>query len=154
TTPDTRLADDPLKFGMADITSLVELTTGGLHLRRLGSVLHCRLRYFDPARRRAGLPEDVAALVEKLTADSVTVTLVNVNQVDAGRLVVQAGAYAEHEVVEVEVGGRKAKVGRAHFGVRLAPGAGARLTLRVRRYVNQPRLAFPWDAGRVLSDAG
>src|SRR5207253_460370 len=30
TTPDTRLADDPLAFGMADITSLVELMLGGL----------------------------------------------------------------------------------------------------------------------------
>jgi hypothetical protein len=61
-------------------------------------------------------------------------------------------AYGEHDVVEVEVGGRKAKVGGAHFRVRLAAGAGARLTLRMRRYANQPTLAFPWDAGRVLSD--
>ncbi|MDB5312355.1 MAG: hypothetical protein JWO38_6557 [Gemmataceae bacterium] len=152
TTPDTRLADDPVVFGMPDITSLVELTTGGLPLRRLGSVLHCRLRYFDPATRRAGLPEDVAALVEKQTADSVSVTLVNVNQFAPRTLVVQAGAYAEHEVVEVEVGGRKEKGDGTHFGVRLAPGAGARLTLRMRRYANQPRLAFPWDAGRVMSD--
>ena len=65
TTPDTRLAEGPLAFGPPDITSLVELTTGGLHLRRVGSVLHCRLRYFDPVKRRAGLPEDVAALIEK-----------------------------------------------------------------------------------------
>src|SRR5262249_31439369 len=77
TTPDTRLADDPLGFGMADITSLVEQTLGGLHLRRLGAVQFCRLRYFDPQRRRAGLPEGVAALVEKMTGDTVTLTLVN-----------------------------------------------------------------------------
>jgi hypothetical protein len=52
----------------------------------------------------------------------------------------------------VEIGGRKAKVDGTHFKVRLAAGAGARLTLRMRRYANQPQLAFPWDAGRVLSD--
>ena len=52
----------------------------------------------------------------------------------------------------MEVGRRKEKVDVTHFGVRLAPGAGARLTLRMRRYANPPTLAFPWDAGRVLSD--
>ena len=30
------------------------------------------------------------------------------------------------------------------FDVRLAPGAGARLTLRMKRYANQPTLALPW----------
>src|SRR5262249_44296579 len=61
TTPDTRLADDTLRFGKADVVSLIELMLGGIHLDRNAAVLHCRLRYFDPERRRAGLPEDVAA---------------------------------------------------------------------------------------------
>jgi hypothetical protein len=30
------------------------------------------------------------------------------------------------------------------FNVRLAPGAGQTLTIGVRRYANQPTLAFPW----------
>jgi hypothetical protein len=72
TTPDTRLADDPLRFNPASVGSLVELALGGLPPGRVGSVLHCRLRYFDPGKRRAGLPDDVAALVEKLTADQAT----------------------------------------------------------------------------------
>ena len=29
--------------------------------------------------------------------------------------------------------------------VRLAPGAGATLTLAMTRYANQPTVAFPWD---------
>jgi hypothetical protein len=147
TTPDTRLADDPLRFGMADITSLVELTLGGLHIRRNGVIQHGRLRYFDPRRRRAGLPEDVAALVEKLTADSATLTLVNVNQVDGASVVVQAGGYGEHQFLTVEAEGKKVAVNGAQFTVRLAPGAGARLTVGMRRYANQPTLAFPWDRG-------
>jgi hypothetical protein len=145
TTPDTRLADDPMRFGMADVGSLVELALGGLHLRRVGAVLHCRLRYFDPAGRRAGLPEGVAALIEKMTADGVTLTLVNTDPIDPRRLVVQAGGYGEHEFVTVEAPGQTVKVNASHFQVRLAPGAGARLTLRMRRYVHQPVLAFPWD---------
>ena len=39
--------------------------------------LHAQVRHFDPERRRAGLAEDVAALVEKITAEGVTLTLVN-----------------------------------------------------------------------------
>jgi hypothetical protein len=145
TTPDTRLADDPLRFGKANVVSLIELALGGIHLDRTAAVLHCRLRYFDPVRRRAGLPEDIAARVEKLTADAAVVTLVNVSQIDPRTVIVQAGGYAEHEFVRVETEGRKWDVNGTSFTVRLAPGAGARLTLRMRRYANPPTFAFPWD---------
>jgi hypothetical protein len=145
TTPDTRLADDPLPFGKANVASLIELMLGGVYLDRNAAVLHCRLRYFDPVRRRAGLPPDVAALVEKLTADGVTVQLVNINQLDARTVVVQAGGYAEHQFFSVQTAGRRTPVNGTHFTVRLAPGAGARLNIQVRRYANQPVLAFPWD---------
>ena len=80
-TPDTRLADDPMKFNPASVKSLLELTMGGIDPGRGGNLLLARLRYFDPQLRRPGLPEDVAALVERLTADEAVVTLVNINQV-------------------------------------------------------------------------
>jgi hypothetical protein len=147
TTPDTRLADDPLPYGKANVASLIELALGGVYLDRQAAVLHSRLRYFDPQRRRAGLPPDVAALVEKLTADSATFTLVNVSQLDARAVVVQAGGYGEHQFLSVAAEGRTTAVDGAHFTVRLAPGAGARLTVRMRRYANRPTLAFPWDRG-------
>ena len=60
--------------------------------------LHARLRYFDPVRRRSGLPEDVAALVEKISANSVTVSLVNLNAVESRDVIVQAGAYARTSI--------------------------------------------------------
>jgi hypothetical protein len=150
TTPDTRLADDPLPFGKADLSSLLELMLGGVYLDRQATVLLCRLRYFDPKRRRAGLPEDVAALVEKLTADSVTLTLVNINQIDGREVVLQAGGYGEHQFLTVETNGKKVAINGTHFPVRLAAGAGARLTIGMRRYVNQPSMAFPWDRARAL----
>jgi hypothetical protein len=31
-----------------------------------------------------------------------------------------------------------------HFAVQLAPGAGTRLELELRRYANPPRMGFPW----------
>src|SRR5262249_46492616 len=107
-----------------------------------------RLRYFDPKRRRAGLPEDVAALVEKLTGDSVTVTLININQIDGREVVLQAGGYGEHRFLTMETNGKKVAVNGPHFTVRLAAGAGARLTIGMRRYVNQPSMAFPWDRSK------
>jgi hypothetical protein len=145
-TPDTRLADDPLMVTPAAVASLVNLTMGGLYPGHTGSPLHSRLRYFDPARRRAGLPEDVAALVEKLTADHVTVTLVNVNAVEPRSVIVQGGAYGEHQCESVAVdGAAAATIGERSFTVRLAPGAGGRLAIKMKRYANQPTLAQPWD---------
>ena len=145
TTPDTRLADDPLKYNPASVASLVELMLGGVPPGLHSGLLHCRLRYFDPARRRAGIPEDVAALVEGLTADSVTVTLVNVNQVEARTVVVQAGAYAEHQVVTAEADGKTAAVNAPSLTLRLEAGCAGRVVLRMRRHVNPPTLAFPWE---------
>ena len=61
TTPDTRLADDPMAYNPATVGSLVRLMLGGLPPKHQGEVLQARMRYFDPIRRRPGLPEDVAA---------------------------------------------------------------------------------------------
>ena len=77
--------------------AFVHLAMGGLHHGNRTLVLHTRLRYFDPERRRPGLPPDVAALVESMTGDETVVTLVNVSPVHARRVIVQAGAYGEHE---------------------------------------------------------
>ena len=116
---------------------------GGLPTGRDGYPLHCRLRYFDPARQRAGIPEDVAALVEKLTADEVIVTLVNTNPLQRRTLIVQGGAYAEHEIVDVKIGDLTTPVGSSSFTVQLGPGAGSQLAIRMKRYAHQPTLAFP-----------
>jgi hypothetical protein len=103
------------------------------------------LRYFDNDRRRAGLPDDVAALVERLTADEATLTLVNVNQVEPRSLIVQGGAYGEHNIVSVVRGSQQTNVAGPHVRIALAPGAGGKLTLRFQRHVNPPTLAFPWN---------
>jgi hypothetical protein len=145
TTPDTRLADDPLRFNPAAVGSLVQLMLGGLPPGNSGSVLHCRVRYFDPVHRRAGIPEDVAALVEEMSADRTVLTLVNVNQVESRLVTVQAGGYAEHQWTSVSSNGHTQAADAPRFTVRLDPGTGARLTLSTRRYANQPTLALPWD---------
>lgn len=153
-TPETRLADNAINFNPASVTALLQLTQGGLHIARPpwsstsphqgGAPLHCRLRYFDRERRRAGLPSDVAALVDELGAERTSVTLVNLNPVSSRTITVQGGAYAEHRIESATLDGRRVAIGDSAFDLELRPGCGARLQLSMRRYVNAPTLAFPW----------
>jgi len=145
TTPDTRLSDDMNHLNPATTEALTQLMLGGLPTGRIGFPLHCWVRYFDLRRRRAGIPEDVAALVEKMTADETTLTLVNTNQVEERMVVVQGGAYAEHQLLTAEIDGVVAPVDQPYFIVHLAPGCGTRLVLKMTRYANLPTMAFPWD---------
>src|SRR6185436_17831632 len=96
TTADSRLADYLLDFNPATTNGLAHLTLGAYMSPARIWTLHARFRYFDPQKRRAGLPEDIGALVEKLGADSATLTLVNTNPIEARDIVVQAGGYGEH----------------------------------------------------------
>src|SRR5262249_27181065 len=102
------------------------------------------LRYFDPDRHRPGLPADVAALVEKMTGEETVLTLVNVNPVHSRRVVVQAGAYGEHQFTTASANSATPTVNGRHLEVVLDPGAGARIQLGMKRYARQPTLAWPW----------
>ncbi len=148
TTPGTRLADYLLGFNPAQTDELVELMLGGYFSRGKLWMLHSRFRYFDPVRRRAGVPPHIGALVEKLSADSATVTLVNTDPVNPTELIVQAGAYAEHQLVSARLDGRTIAIDRPFIHVRLEPGCGARIEFAMRRYANPPTLAPPWDRRR------
>ena len=150
TTPDTRLADYLLGIVPATTDHLTELTIGGYFAGGRIWVLHSRLRYFDPVRRRSGLPQDVASLVEKLSADTVTVTLVNTNQVEAREVQVQAGGYGEHQFSGVSYAGRSKVFDAPVVAVRLEPGCGTRLVFQMNRYVNHPTLAQPWNRARLV----
>ena len=143
-TPDARMSEDPNGINPAVIDGLTELMLGGIPIRRRGVPLHCRVRYFDPERRRAGIPEDVAALVDRMTDDEVGLHLVNVDPLEWKTVIVQSGAYAEHQIDRVIQDGKEMDVDDTNFTVRLAPGAGTRLTLKVKRYANRPVLDLPW----------
>ncbi len=153
TTPDTRLADDPMKFNPATVGTLRELMTGGLDPGRGAAPFHCRLRYFDPLRRRAGIPDDTAALIDRMTDDLVAVTFVNISQTMSKRIVVQTGGYAEHQCVAVENQDLRVAVDDSSFEVTLAPGCGTQLIIKSERYVNDPTFLFPWER-RQSRDSG
>jgi hypothetical protein len=144
TTPETRLADDSMRFNPANMANLVRLAMGGLHHGNRTLVLHTRVRYFDSDQRRAGLPRDVAALVEKMTNDETVLTLVNVNPVHSRRVIVQAGAYGEHQFTTATADAATVNVNGRHLEVMLEPGTGTRIRLGTRRYANPPTLAPPW----------
>ena len=148
TTPDTRLADLAMGFNPAASHELVRLMLGG-HLHGRIWVPHTRVRYFDPVRKRAGIPPDVASLVTEMDDGMTRLTLVNISQVYARDVIVQTGAYGEHQCLRVEVNGKRVPVNQRFFNVRLAAGAGAELTIYMRRYANPPTLAFPWHGDRV-----
>ena len=54
-----------------------------------------------PASSRPGLPPNVAALVDELSADKVSIRLVNTSSNDTRSLIVQAGAFGEHSFTDV-----------------------------------------------------
>ncbi len=143
--PEKRLADNQLDYNPATTDALVRLMWGALVPGREGGLVNARLRYFDPVRKRAGVPEDVAALVSTLSVRGTVVTLVNTSTTASHTIVVQAGAYGEHQFDSVTWNGHSQALNAPDFTVKLAPGAGGTLTLTMRRYVNTPTASFPWD---------
>ena len=145
TPPERRLADNMLDYNPAATESLVQLMWGALLPGREGGLLNARLRYFDPDRRRAGLPEDVAALVSELSDTRTVVTLVNLNQAERRTVIVQGGGYGEHQFSSVTSGDRTIALNGPLLTVRLEPGCGSRLELQMKRYANAPTVKHPWQ---------
>ena len=143
--------------------NLVRLTIAGLPVHKRGEMLHSYLRYFDPGRRQAGLPMDVAALVTAIASDSVTVELVKTNLFERRLVAVQGGAYGEHRVVAVRheaadgwvpgsnppgTAGTSAAttaVDGSCFAVSMEPGTGITLDIALERFALEPGYSFPWD---------
>jgi hypothetical protein len=145
TPPEKRLADNMLDLNPVATSALIQLTLGGWEPGRDGGLLNSRLRYFDPTRKRAGLPEDVGALVSEMTDTTAKVTLVNLNKGTARSVVVQGGAFGEHRIESVTLNGKTVPVHGKNFTVNLAAGAGGTLTLNMKRYALKPSEAFPWN---------
>jgi hypothetical protein len=118
---------------------------GALLPGREGGLLNARLRYFDPDRRRAGVPQDVAALVSELSDTRTVVTLVNLHPSQPRTVVVQGGGYGEHQLVSVTSGDKTTPIDAPVLTVRLEPGCGRQLALAMKRYANVPTVKHPWQ---------
>lgn len=134
------------------VEGLVNLTMGGPLPFYNGGLLMTRVRHFDPVNRRPGLPRDVAALVSSLESDRTVLHLVNLNTTEPRDVIVQAGAYGEHEFETAEhrtgrhgvPGAVSQPLHSSRVQVRLAPGTEITLDLVTKRFANAPSYSFPW----------
>jgi len=135
----------------AILEALVHLTLGGPMPAYHGGHLHVAVRYFDIDGQRPGLPADVAALVEKIAEESIELTLVNTSESSERNLVVQAGAFGEHEIVSASAkGGEEIAVGGNHLQVNLPAGTKISITLKVNRFANKPSYEGPFAPAAPL----
>src|SRR5205823_5507797 len=111
---------------------------------------------FDPQARRPGLPDAVAALVTAVQRESLTLELVNLDPLAPRDLLLQAGAFGEHQFTRClpsSPGGAApadkadawTEIDARHFQVRLEPAAVIRLEIELRRCAHRPSFARPWD---------
>ena len=148
------------------VKALVQTTMGTPATLYNGGILRASVRYFDDQEGRPGLPPNVAALVDDLSAERVGVQLVNTGHSETARVIVQSGAYGEHSFTDVRfdetahsydgvnpglrvraektVSSNSAVVNGKHFAVTLPPMTAIRLDCGVRRFVNDPSYSFPW----------
>jgi hypothetical protein len=76
---------------------LTQLTLGAPQVLYNGGLQVARLRYFDADAGRIGLPDEVSALVTKITKDQTWVELVNTSISKTHRVILLAGAFGEHQ---------------------------------------------------------
>lgn len=150
--------------------ALIQLTLGAPQVVYYGGLLHARVRYFDAERRRPGLPADVAALVTGPDPTATTVRLVNLHPVEDRRLLIQAGAFAEHRFDsvswdicadpypkddrdirpdQVETTRETAVAGGTVLDILLPAGTEITLHLAMTRHVHTPTARTPWDRNVV-----
>jgi hypothetical protein len=152
-TRETRLADNAIDKNPVSVSALLHQTMGAIHVARPpwsplspnqgGSPLYARLRHFDADAGTAGLPPDIAVLVEQLSDTSTTATIVNLSPIRQRRMVIRGGGYGEHRIEAVRIGDTRIHVGQRDLPIRIAPGAGATITLEMARHTLKPTLDWP-----------
>ena len=132
--------------------AMLNLTMGAMTPIYNGGLLHSELRWFNADRKRPGLPEDVAALIEKIDGDRVTVTVCNLDPVRTHTAVIQGGAYGEHRIEAIFDGDRREKIEDKWCQLSFAPGTRATFTLELKHYAYQPSLEQPFGDVDYLND--
>ena len=144
--PEQMIADNSGIPNPVSTESLTQMMLGAPGTVYNGGLLRATIRYFDPESERAGLPPDVAALVDGLERDRVGVQLVNLNRNETRRVVVQAGAFGEHRFGKMTVDSElHSNVEAQHVEVTLPPATSIGLDCGLERFVEKPGYAFPWQ---------
>jgi hypothetical protein len=141
--------DDTYPNNPVIIKALQQTTMGTPQTIYFGGLLRATVRYFDPQNRRPGLPADVAALIDGLEANRASVWLINLHPVAERRLIIQAGAFGEHQFTEIGdpagTGPAKTVVHGQYVEVVLPPSTSIHLDLGMDRFVHTPAYRFPWN---------
>ena len=151
---------------------LVQLTLGAPLPIYNGGLLMARLRYFDLQRKRPGLPRDVAALVDRIEDQRAVLHLVNLSASQYRDVLVQAGAFGEHQFTAVTYRARRAGgpespylagptvvpseekrlvVDDRWLQVHMRPASCVTLELGMKRFAHQPSYALPPQWGTDIS---
>jgi len=139
------------EFSPIYFEGLAQLTMGApMHISH-GGLQHGKVRFFDGELQRPGLPTDIGAIVDSLTATTIGMKIANTSTTTSRSLVVQAGAFGEHRFISVVVeldscDSERHEIGSKWFEINLGAQAGATLTFTVERYVNTPSYETPFSA--------
>lgn len=148
TTPDEQDVHHFLERNPVILEGLVQLMLGAPNHIYHGGLLHTSVRYFDPVNKRPGIPQDVAALVHKITPHSISMKLVNLHPTEYRKVIIQGGMFGEHQINRVrqvvDYPYQFYTIDHHHFEVELAPGAVGQLELDMERFANDPSYEFPW----------
>ncbi len=142
--------DDTYPNNPVIIKALQQTTMGTPQTIYFGGLLRANIRYFDSRNRRPGLPGDVAALVPSLSDNEISVILLNLHPVEERKLIVQAGAFGEHQFTEARYRAaspssfRQVEVQDKFIEIILPPSTSIHLDLGMDRFVNQATYDFPW----------
>ena len=146
------------------VEGLVHCTLGAPQQIYNGGLQFGRVRYFDPARERPGLPPGVAAVVTALGPDRTSLSLVNLAG-PSQTVIVQAGMFGEHAFGRVSWTDLQYAFTERAYGydmdrteephamtidgrtvaVELAGASRVDLALETHRFVHQPSAIAPWD---------
>ncbi len=129
--------------------ALIQMSMGTPAAVYNGGLLQAHVRYFDPLRKRAGLPEHISALVDKVKSNGLSVTLVNTDPVESHSVLLQSGSFGEHEFTDCrrtdnDGASQSIEVHARHLEVRLEAGAQVQLQLGFERFKNHPSYDFPF----------
>ena len=122
---------------------LLNLTMGAMAPVYNGGLIQAQLRYFDRDQNRPGLPEGVAALISSITEEGVTLTLANTDVFQAHTLVMQGGAYGEHDILEIKIDNEITPVNGKWAEITLGAGSVVEMQITMKRHANEPSLEEP-----------
>ena len=141
---ENRVAQNPVRT-----KALTHVALGAPQSVYHGGLSRATVRYFDDDLARPGLPKDVAAFVDMLAPDAAGIQLVNLSTTETRNLIVQAGAFGEHQFSELRYDKKMLPIGSKYFRVSLPPSASIRVEAGMSRFVNDPSYAFPWHGGKI-----